>query len=139
MNGQTSFTIAPDTILEFELIGTAWKCVSNIPELIWTNPSPSSGFGGQSITLAGAIEQFRFYMCEYRYYMSYNRILSTGLIKVGNLMYLTGVDGSLQTRLLTSISGKTMTWNEGFYFSAYDTPGIPDNSRCVPVNVYGIK
>ena len=28
MNGQTSFTIAPDTILEFELIGTAWKCVS---------------------------------------------------------------------------------------------------------------
>ena len=29
MNGQTSFTIAPDTILEFELIGTVWKCVSN--------------------------------------------------------------------------------------------------------------
>jgi len=29
MNGQSSFTIAPDTILEFEVIGTAWKCVSN--------------------------------------------------------------------------------------------------------------
>ena len=34
MNGQSSFTIAPDTILEFELIGTAWKCVSNELEYI---------------------------------------------------------------------------------------------------------
>jgi len=139
MNGQSSFTIAPDTLLEFELIGKAWKCVSNKEELLWENPSPSSNFVEQPITLAGAIEQFRFYMCEYRYYKGYARILSTGLIKVGNSMYLSGADNSLQERLLTSISGKTMTLSDGYYFEAYNTAGVLDNSRCIPVAVYGIK
>jgi hypothetical protein len=37
MNGQSSFTIAPDTLLEFELIGTAWKCVSSEWELVKTH------------------------------------------------------------------------------------------------------
>lgn len=43
MNGQTSFTIAPDTILEFELIGAAWKCVSNEWEPLYTFESFVTG------------------------------------------------------------------------------------------------
>ena len=40
MNGQSSFTIAPDTILEFEVIGTSWMCVSKEWELIGAYSSP---------------------------------------------------------------------------------------------------
>ena len=43
MNGQSSFTIAPDTILEFEIIGTKWKCVSSEWEKIYTYTSSSGG------------------------------------------------------------------------------------------------
>ena len=43
MNGQSSFTIAPDTILEFEVIGTSWKCVSNEWEKIYTYTGATGG------------------------------------------------------------------------------------------------
>ena len=48
MNGQTSFTIAPDTILEFELIGTAWKCVSKEWEFVISETT----FGVKSINMS---------------------------------------------------------------------------------------
>jgi hypothetical protein len=52
MNGQSSFTIAPDTLLEFELIGTAWKCVSNEWEFV-------AEFLSASTTLNVSVAQYR--------------------------------------------------------------------------------
>ena len=49
MNGQSSFTIAPDTILEFELIGTAWKCVSKE----WEYITEITTAGAKNISYAG--------------------------------------------------------------------------------------
>lgn len=73
MNGQSSFTIAPDTLLEFELIGTAWKCVSNEWELFYTFTAFSTGL---SIDFA----QYKTLMLEL--YTTGNYNVATRIVKM---------------------------------------------------------
>ena len=109
---------------------TPYKSFDNTAFILWTNPSPTSEFAGQSITLNDAIENYKYYEIIYKTNTTNDYHFSTGKIPI-----------NLKTRLITSISfnyirnissitGTTLNFG---VCSRYDTYG---NSATTAVNTY---
>ena len=140
MNGQSSFTIAPDTILEFELIGTAWKCVSKELEKIWTTSDPTSHLSGD-LTLDGSIEQFKFYEIVYAWGVgedSKHLVATTGLMPIDRRALMMMSYGDKAWRPVTALGGTTLSIGTATIRDKDDVDTVTTGS-IIPHYIYGMK
>lgn len=140
MNGQATFTIAPNTLLEFELIGTAWKCVSHEPELLWTNPNPADAYTpaeGTTETTSGQIEQFKSLIFTFNSSASditsqhSMEVILTATSSATNLFV--GYRTVYKRREVISFSGNSVQFGSGF------SGDYINQGACVPIAIYGVK
>ncbi len=137
MNGQSSFTIAPDTILEFEVIGTAWKCVSNKWELLWENPNlaPIEAF---DITLNASLTQFKNYKILFCVHFSVNRFDSV-IAKSNNDIYLSFLTTGIYWRYTNIVSATVIHCDSGMKTTVLNTGDQIEANACIPYAIYGMK
>ena len=140
MNGQATFTIAPDTMLEFEVSGNKWLCISKVQELIWLNPNPTAAFvpaPATPETTSGQIEQFKSLIFTFsslapdvKYQHSMEVILTPTISKT-NLFV--GQPGAYKSRQITNFSGNSVQFSTGY------SDSTQDHNCCIPIAIYGVK
>ena len=134
---QTTYTpfITPSIVVNNETIYQAQV-------LLWENPSPTSAFAGQEITLSDNLSNYSYYEVLWLFASTAASIqLSTGKIEVGKLPFLgtlSTVSGALAgyRRLTDSISDTSITFGNG---TRITTSGTTDNAVCIPYKVLGYK
>ena len=103
-------------------------------KLLWENPNTTASFAAQTITLNSA--DYDYLLIIFNYLTSSN-IAGSELIQKGQstrLGTVSGTDGTVFLRNVTYVSEISYTFAD-----AYKNNGTVDNSRCVPVAIYGIK
>ena len=102
--------------------------------LLWTNNSPSSSFGSQTITLSESLDDYDCYEIIFRQSTTDVRLMTTGKIPVGSgtiMSWSTSLNFYRPTA--TTVSGNTITFEEG-----KNTNGT-DNNRTIPIYIIAYK
>ena len=128
---------------------TAWvngECItglgvnSNIPAsgtLLWTNPSPSTAFASQTITIENS-DNYRYIQVDS---IGGSTVpltsFSTQIYKnnTSNALSSYYTDGYISTRLM-KISGNNITFNTGFIGQSNKTSS---DNYCIPLRIYGLN
>lgn len=113
------------------------------PTVLWTNPSPTSSFEAQSITLSDAIENYKYYEIIFIAYannsLSLDTFLNTGKV-VGQRTRLFYVDNYNRTRVVYGVSGTNVTFDVGGSYTSYGSQTLStQNAICVPYQILGYK
>lgn len=139
-----SRNIADVLAQELSGISTALTTASNTKlhlfNKLWENPSPTSAFSAQTITLASS--DYDFLLTIYKQYKGYNTESAVIVEK--------GKDVFLGLPVSTTVGARTMTRKMGYVsatsYSVEDcsmatgtTAGTTDNDMCIPVIIYGFK
>lgn len=109
---------------------------SEYKKLLWTNPSPSSAFAGQTITLD--LSDYDEIEIEYQdnQYVGINKSVST---TVGASSYIFTTAGGSGARQVT-VNANSIEFGAGIYYSSYGGGGsTTNNGVCIPSYIYGIK
>lgn len=102
--------------------------------LLWTNPSPTSSFASQSISLSESLENYNFYEIIYKQGNDTNRCLSSGKIPVGYGTILNYSVNTIRYRTTQeSLTGSSITFSDG------SVGGNTNNTTCIPLYVIGYK
>lgn len=106
---------------------------------LWENPSPTSVFAAQNITLASG--DYDFLLVVSNLYTSMGERFSVISPKGSNIYINYAVSGSgsrSANRTLTYVNDTTLT-AEDAYTAIGTTQSSVDNARCIPIAIYGIK
>lgn len=114
------------------------KLIKN--KLLWINPNPTNEFNAQSITLLDDIEKYEsieILFDDFAPYKNYSFSKCLSNIPYGIIHCFSFNDGNgiiTRNRYLGPItSGKTLPFANGYQ------NGNIDNSKCVPLKIYGIE
>jgi len=113
------------------------------PVVLWTNPSLSSTFANQQITLNDDITNYKYYEIKYVFATSEtNYELSTGKIDINKYAFLQIVSTSggvlcAYRRLIEAIGTNTITIGGGSKMTATGTETY--NNACIPYQIIGYK
>lgn len=104
--------------------------------LLWTNPSPTSSFGAQTVSLD--LSHYDSIEIEYVMQAQYQVSISAHA-SVGVSAYLFGAAGGNYARQIT-ITTTGVQFAAGIYYAAYGGGGATtSNTVLVPIRIYGIK
>lgn len=106
---------------------------------LWENPSPTSEFAGQTITLSDDITNYRYYEVIYRLSTGTAYIFNTGKIPVGSLTALLSAYNKNYKRVISAISGTSVTFGNGQNYSTYGGSTTDSNSYLIPVEILAYK
>ena len=115
-----------------------------ISKVLWTNSSPTSTFGAQTITLTTPLTDFDSYAIIYKDKTNENYYFNTGILPkgVGTRLfdlYASGATGaSIRSRVVSSVTNTTITFDKG-QFAHGDTNAVDDNAVLVPIYIIGYK
>lgn len=101
-------------------------------KILWTNPNPTSSFGGQTITTS---KDYTMYSVVYAVKISgYYYYMSTGILPYDLRASLQSVgEGAMRRRNIESISLGNFVFNVCRELGA----NVDDNSDCIPVQIIG--
>ena len=106
--------------------------ISNLQgKIVWTNSSPTSSFGAQTITLNESLSGYDFYEILFRQSTADARIMTTGKIPVGYgtiLLWITTTNFFRPTDM--TVSGNTIT-----FLDCKNSSNVVDNVRTIPMYV----
>ena len=132
-------TLPVGTEVDFDgdSVPSGWTTNNNV---LWTNPSPTSNFAGQSITLSEAIENFSEYEVIYKRQASANTFISSGKLPISSRNRIDLANGYLYSRAISVLSGTTLTFGDCTYYATYgSTTTTNDNSTLIPYMVICYK
>lgn len=123
-------------------LNTALNAKEYKPDVLWTNSSPTSNFGAQTITLSKAISNYSYYEIIYIWSASAStqRCASTGRVPKDKGAIITF--GATRNYIRTSDAplGASITFAQGQYYNTYGGSGTTAaNGNCVPYQVLGWK
>lgn len=117
---------------------TDWKRVSSYPYKLWSNPSPSSEFNAQEISLVSYFPIFSRFLVVFKMGTDlYNYITVEAIKDFGNSSYRasmtvsSGNNPNVVYRIFT-LTGISINFGNGAGSSA------TDNTKMIPVAIYGI-
>jgi len=90
------------------------------------------------ITLSEAIENFKGYEIVFLQNNTTMRYRTTGELPMGETLICQNI-ATNQYRLLTSISGTSLTFGDGQVIDEYGSAPTTNNANIIPLYVYGIK
>jgi hypothetical protein len=130
-------TLPVGTVVDFDgtEIPAGWEKVDNI---LWENPNPTNenGFQPQTITLNQDISNYKYYEVKYLNWYGHNYMFSTGKIPTEWLVRLTAISTDVLYRNMTSLSGKSATFDNCIYIGQSDNYS---NTNCIPYQIIGYK
>lgn len=113
------------------------------PTLLWTNPSPTSTFGPQNITLSSS--DYDFLEIYYYDWIDTKRMMSQKVIKGKNIL----INAIFYANTNFFMSNRPFTYNSGTSYSVGNCVALYGSSTflvdqainyvCVPVKIYGYK
>lgn len=108
--------------------------------ILWTNPNPSnaSGFTSQTVTLSDDISNYDMISVVFRGYYGSSYRMTTGPVPAGNCI-LTSVANINSRRLLTGISGTSVTFGDATDYATYGSAGVTNNVNVIPEYIIGYK
>ena len=119
------------------------ETIYQAPVVLWTNPSPTSSFAGQEITLNDDIGNYSYYEILYLFSSgSESDIeLTTGRIETSKRAFLSAlasVNNSIAAhrRLVTSLNNNKITFSVG---QTITTSVITNNNILIPYKILGYK
>lgn len=108
-------------------------------KILWTNPSPTSSFSAQTVTLSETIANFTKYEILFKNTNLVNTIFSTGKLPTSFLTQLCFPIGTIRARNITALSGTSLTFSESGYYGTYGGGYTTDNNGCVPYQIIGYR
>lgn len=118
--------------------GTNFVNIQPIKKLLWLNPNPENSFAEQTITLAitytnyDSITMLFDNFAPYKNYEYLNTYSREGHDIVQTFSYNEGTGLITRNRFIAGTLNTSMTIRD-----AYQN-GVVDNTKCVPINIYGI-
>lgn len=107
------------------------------PVLLWENPSPSSVFNQQDVSIDGAgYDSFLFEVAEDRYTASYGVRKVISLIEKSDEVQILCA-GTSSGRYLSSLSDSVAVFYMGLHH--VDDQLDPDNNYGIPLRIWGVK
>ena len=113
---------------------------NNNPYVLWANPSPTSSFAGQTITLNDNISNYNYYEIIYRQTSGVGIYYSTGKIPSGQVCKMMIFAATMYTRTLQDISGTSCQVGNCSNYTTYGSSTSTNvNDACVPYQILGYK
>lgn len=106
---------------------------------LWTNPSPTSSFAGQTVTLSETIANFSYYEIEFFTDTISERIITTGKINTLYATRLFSLATLASSRNVTRPSTTSIAFGSGLSFTTYGGAGVVDNNVIIPYKIIGYK
>ena len=108
-------------------------------KIIWTNSSPTSTFGAQTITLDESLDNYDSYAIIFKQSTTGNRFYNTGQIPTGHGTILFYDAGLVYWFRATSdiVSGNTITFENCEEVSIVNHVSLPAENRAIPIYVIG--
>lgn len=136
-NNSTSNGVAvPYQVYGIKNTGITSETISN-KELLWSNPSPTSEFAAQTITLTKSATDFDTLMVVMQYA---NTNTSTGISFIStsgiNEIMVGQNNGAAISKRDVTVSDKSVTFSTGRYNAASSEGSAA--SMCVPIAIYGL-
>ena len=117
-----------------------YKAFDSTAYVLWTNSSPTSEFAGQSITLSDSIDNYKYYEVIYRQSTGTARVASTGRLPAPQLTEIRTNSVTNQRRIITALSGTTMTFGSASYYATYGSgTDTYSNVYIIPYQILGYK
>ncbi len=107
--------------------------------VLWTNPSPSSTFARQTITLSDSIVNYNYYEVIFRITNTLNVCLSTGKVPTTSQLYLQKLSNKMSRRFGELPSGTSLLFGDCEEIPTYGGNVDINNNSCVPVQIIGYK
>lgn len=113
-------------------IQNAQTDISNLQgKIVWTNSSPTSSFGAQTITLSESLSGYDFYEILFMQSTADTRMMTTGKIPVGyGTILLWFATTNFYRPTDTTVSGNTIT-----FLDCKNGSNVIDNTRTIPMYV----
>lgn len=108
------------------------------PKAIWTNPSPSANFAGQTITLNDILSNYTYYEVIFYYDVNNGFQLTTGKISTSKPTILNLASNYLYRRVISALSGNTITFNDAQIFMTLGE-GTTRNDYMIPYQILVYK
>lgn len=107
------------------------------PELLWTNPNPTSNFGAQTISLD--LSEYKYIIVTDKSRTDWNRFpRSSVIVPVGNFsMYI--MMGNTDTGVEKTVRGIKATPTGVIFTAAYWGGDSPYTNYNIPLKIYGIR
>lgn len=105
------------------------------PQLLWTNASPTSAFGAQTISVSG--EGFSAYIIECNFNTTYHSKYGKGLVNIGDYVAVAichVADGLPVTRTISGTTNNSVQFGVG-----RGSTGNAVNDTGVPTRIWGVK
>lgn len=118
------------------------------PVVLWTNPSPTSSFAGQQITLSDSLNNYDYYEVIYYNTNSLTQTFTTGKIKndkITTLYYFAGLEANtyiaIRYRAITSINASEGKIRFGDAYNKYthEQTLTTNNILTIPYKIIGYK
>ena len=117
-----------------------WEEVDENPKVLWENPSPTSSFAAQTITLNDNISNYNYYEIIYRQTSGVGIYYSTGKIPSGQVCKMMLFAATMYTRTLQDISGTSCQVGNCANYTTYGSSTSTNvNDVCVPYQILGYK
>lgn len=105
-------------------------------DLLWTNPSPTTNFGAQSISVG--LSDYSWFAVEIQFQTTQTDNPALQEFRVDEVRKLINLASNTSNRtggrhVTWSASAKTLTFDGASY------NGASNNSYCIPLRIYGIK
>ena len=120
---------------------TSYKDFDSTAYILWTNPSPTSEFAGQTITLNDAIENYKYYEVIYKRINNASTYSSSGKMPVPLRIRHDIIDGGIgYSRAISSVPvGTSVAFGNGEKFATYGSASTTNNQYLVPYQILGYK
>ena len=107
---------------------------------LWTNPSPTSSFAGQQITLNDSLENYNYIEVLYKRSANSTQYGVSGRIPKGYDFQVNMSSNYFYWRTVAINSNTKITFGDCRYFTSYGlNPDSTQNSTMIPYKVFGYK
>lgn len=117
----------------------------NMETVLWTNPSPTSTFAAQTVTLSDSIENYKYIKVSYRVsnsndasnsvIMSVEDLKNTDTFGTANSRYGSISGNQYKVRDYYYIDSTNIAFTAGYQINAVAT----DNNSCIPIEITGLN
>lgn len=122
--------------------------IYSMPQVLWTNPNPTSSFAGQQITLSDSLENYDYYEVIYYNTTSLTQTFTSGKIKndkITTLCYFAGLEANtyiaVRYRVITSVNASQgkITFGDAYNKYIHEQTLTTNNILVIPYKIIGYK
>lgn len=110
------------------------------PVLLWTNPSPTASFSPQTINVD--LSAYSFVLIEFSGDVTNtsSNAVDVRMLYKANIPHarMTYIDNCINYRVISAATDSTLTFNEAHRYGSYAASASIDNTKVVPLHIWGI-